>query len=103
MVLELGGDRQAAICRELTKRFEEVIRGSLQEIADGLSDRSLKGEIVVVIDRDRRAADEGDLEQALKDALLTMSVKDAAQAVSEALGIPKRTVYQMALELEKAK
>ena len=103
MALELGPGRKAAICRELTKKFEEVIRAPLGDLVDQLADRNLKGEIVVVIDRNREAASEDRLEQALSDALLTMSVKDAAQAVSEALGLPKRKVYQKALELEKIK
>lgn len=103
MTLELGPGRKAAICRELTKKFEEVIRAPLGDLVDQLADRNLKGEIVVVIDRNREAASEDRLEQALSDALLTMSVKDAAQAVSEALGLPKRKVYQKALELEKIK
>jgi 16S rRNA (cytidine1402-2'-O)-methyltransferase len=103
MALELGAERQAAICRELTKRFEEVIRAPLGQLANDLSGRTLKGEIVVVIDRNRQQASAESLEDALKEALLTMSVKDAAQAVSEALGLPKRKVYQLALELEKMK
>lgn len=103
MALELGSERQAAICRELTKRFEEVIRAPLGELVEKLADRSLKGEIVVVVDRNRKVATDDRLEEALSEALLTMSVKDAAQAVSEALNLPKRKVYQLALELGKTK
>ncbi|MGB5558021.1 MAG: 16S rRNA (cytidine(1402)-2'-O)-methyltransferase [Paracoccaceae bacterium] len=103
MALELGAERQAAICRELTKKFEEVIRAPLGELVDQLADRTLKGEIVVVIDRNRQEASEDTMVEALKDALLTLSVKDAAQAVSDALGLPRRKVYQTALELEKKK
>ena len=103
MALELGEGRQAAICRELTKRFEEVIRAPLGDLADQLAGRNLKGEIVVVIDRNREVASDDNLEQALKAALATMSVKDASQAVAEALGLPKRKVYQLALDLEKTK
>lgn len=103
MALELGSERQAAICRELTKRFEEVIRAPLGELVEKLADRSLKGEIAVVVDRNRKVASDDRLEEALSEALLTMSVKDAAQAVSEALNLPKRKVYQLALELGKTK
>ncbi len=103
MALELGAERQAAMCRELTKRFEEVIRAPLGELVEKLADRSLKGEIVVVVDRNRKVASDDRLEEALSEALLTMSVKDAAQAVSEALSLPKRKVYQLALELGKTK
>ncbi len=103
MVLEFGAARQAAICRELTKKFEEVIRAPLGDLAEQLADRTLKGEIVVVIDRNREELGEESLEEALRNALSTMSVKDAAEVVSEALGLPKRKVYQAALELEKAR
>ncbi len=103
MAAELGNERQAAICRELTKKFEEVIRGPLGTLAVDVAQRSLKGEIVVVIDRSHREASAETLEDALGKALLTLSVKDAAQMVAEALGLPKRKVYQRALELENKK
>lgn len=96
----LGGDRQAAVCRELTKRFEEVARGTLAELAADFADRTVKGEIVVLIDRARgRKVDAATMEDALREALETMSVKDAAAEVASALGLPRREVYQVALKL----
>lgn len=100
LVQSFGGEREAAVCRELTKRFEEVSRGPLAALAAEFADRAVKGEIVVVIDRARgRKADIADLEAALKDALTRMRLKDAAAAVAETLGLPKREVYQAALRL----
>ncbi|AMY67868.1 16S rRNA (cytidine(1402)-2'-O)-methyltransferase [Frigidibacter mobilis] len=100
LVQSFGGEREAAVCRELTKRFEEVSRGSLATLAADFEDRTVKGEIVVVIDRARgRKTDSADLEAALKDALTRMRLKDAAAAVAETLGLPKREVYQAALRL----
>ncbi|WP_373353964.1 16S rRNA (cytidine(1402)-2'-O)-methyltransferase [Pseudoroseicyclus sp. CXY001] len=97
----LGTDRPAALCRELTKRFEEVRRGSLGALAEGLAEAP-KGEIVVVIGgAPKGGAETGDMEAALREAMQTMRVKDAANAVAGALGLPKRQVYQAALELEK--
>ncbi|MFY0618495.1 16S rRNA (cytidine(1402)-2'-O)-methyltransferase [Shimia sp.] len=99
----LGGGRKAAVARELTKKFEEVLRGSLDELAAELADRQVKGEIVVLIDRQRgQAASEEDIETALKDALNTLSVRDASDAVAKAYGINRRKVYQLALQLQKA-
>ena len=98
----MGGERSVAICRELTKRFEEVLRGSLDHLNTQLAERTLKGEIVVVVDRDRAVATEMDLDEALKSALSQMSVKDAATVVSEALDLPRRQVYQAALALGKS-
>ncbi|MCE8007582.1 16S rRNA (cytidine(1402)-2'-O)-methyltransferase [Aestuariivita sp.] len=98
----LGGSRQAAICREITKKFEEVRRGTLDELAAGLEGASLKGEVVVLIARgDSEKISDSDLETDLKAALGSMSMKDAADAVSKAHDLPRRKVYQLALKLGK--
>ncbi|EEW26872.1 16S rRNA (cytidine(1402)-2'-O)-methyltransferase [Rhodobacter ferrooxidans] len=100
MVRCFGEERQAAVCRELTKRFEEVSRGTLGELAHSFADRAVKGEIVVLVDRAQGAkADAETLEAALVQALQGQSVKDAAAAVAVALGLPRREVYQVALKL----
>lgn len=96
-----GPDRKMAICRELTKKFEEVFRGEARDLLTELKDRGLKGEVVVVLDRDRRAPDTESLEDALRSALKDMSLKDAATAVARSLGLPRRQVYQAALALDK--
>ncbi|MDE3240085.1 MAG: 16S rRNA (cytidine(1402)-2'-O)-methyltransferase [Paracoccaceae bacterium] len=97
----LGQERQAAVCRELTKRFEEVSRGTLGDLATQFADRDVKGEIVVVVDRPAEvAAGADDLEAALRLALADQSMKDAVASVSEALGLPRRDVYQAALRLK---
>ncbi len=95
----LGETRQAAVCRELTKRFEEVTRGTVAELVAAFKDREVKGEIVVVIDRaGEAAADAETVEKALDRALQEMSVKDAAATVAEAYGMPRKDVYRMALQ-----
>ncbi len=99
-MVESFGNREAAVCRELTKRFEEVTRGPLQDLAAAFADRSVKGEIVVLVDRAQAVvADAASLEAALEAALQVMSVKDAAAEVSQKLGLPRRDVYQVALRL----
>lgn len=95
---EVLGDREAALCRELTKRFEEVRRGTLDELAASVRSAPPKGEIVLVIDRDRSAPDTADMASMLDAALERMSVKDAAAHVAAALSLPRREVYQAALE-----
>lgn len=96
----LGGERQAVVCRELTKRFEETTRGTLDEVAMYYADRNIKGELVVLVGR-AGATDvaDGDVTEALKEAMKTMRVKDAATVVAGALGLPRRQVYQIALGL----
>ncbi|WP_127901065.1 16S rRNA (cytidine(1402)-2'-O)-methyltransferase [Solirhodobacter olei] len=99
----LGALRQAAVCRELTKRFEEVSRGTLAELAEAFAARDVKGEIVLVVDRAGEVVPEaGALEAALREALGRASVKDAAAEVAAALGLPRREVYQAALKLGEA-
>lgn len=100
-VQELGGERRAAVCRELTKRHETVMRGTLADIAEQIGAMPAKGEAVVVIDRAQRVASEADRDAALRAALQSQTVKDAARDVAEQLGLPRREVYQAALELAK--
>ena len=94
----LGEGRKAVVCRELTKRFEEVSRGSLADLAAAFAGRAVKGEIVVLVDRGAvQVADAKTVEQALDQALTHMTMKDAATAVAQAYGLPRRDVYQLAL------
>lgn len=94
----LGEEREAAICRELTKKFEEVRRGTLGQLRDGLEE--IRGEVVLVIDRARGDQGAESLEDDLRRALRTMRVKDAAAAVAGAHGRSARDVYQLALRLK---
>ena len=94
-----GKDRKGAVCRELTKRFEQVERGTLAELAKTFESTDVKGEIVVLVDRALPSAASAEtLESALDAALATMSVKDAVAAVASAFGAGRRDVYQMALD-----
>ncbi|MBY6002564.1 16S rRNA (cytidine(1402)-2'-O)-methyltransferase [Salipiger bermudensis] len=98
----LGPDRPAAVCRELTKRFEECREGSLSELAEHYAEATPKGEIVVLIGKsDSEDVSDSDLDRSLTEALLTMSVRDAADAVSGMYGVKRRPVYQRAMALAK--
>ena len=98
----LGPDRPAALCRELTKKFEETLKGSLTELSEICKDRTLKGEIVILIDRPALTdVNEDDLDLALVAALKTQTVRDAADEVSQQLKLKRRQVYQRALQLAK--
>ncbi|MDF3414564.1 16S rRNA (cytidine(1402)-2'-O)-methyltransferase [Sulfitobacter sp. M57] len=97
----LGDDRSAAVCRELTKKFEEVRRGSLKELSQIYEKLSPKGEIVVLVDRGHSETVKNvDIETSLRAALKEMSVRDAADMVSQAHDLPRRKVYQIALSLD---
>ncbi|MCS0502495.1 16S rRNA (cytidine(1402)-2'-O)-methyltransferase [Ancylobacter mangrovi] len=97
------GARPAAVCRELTKAFEEVRRGPLDALAAHYAEAGPpKGEIVLVIGAPvAAAADEEDVDAALRRALASLSVKDAAAAVAAAMGVPRRAVYARALALQQ--
>jgi 16S rRNA (cytidine1402-2'-O)-methyltransferase len=99
------GPREAAVARELTKRFEEVRRGPLDRLA---ADYALggppKGEVVLVIGPPPAAgaaATEGELDAALEAALATMAPAAAATAVAAATGRPRREIYRRALGLRQ--
>ena len=97
-----GPDRPAALCRELTKRHEEVVRGTLATITDHFAEIPPRGEIVLVIDRTPvRQADPDQIASQLQEALKTMRVRDAASFVAQEAGIPRKIAYQMALGLRK--
>lgn len=99
MAETLGGTRQAVVCRELTKRFEEVLRGTLAQLSECVASRDVKGEIVVLVDRAPPVEATGEsIEAALDQALKTMSVKDAATFVSQTLGVSRKIVYKIALD-----
>ncbi len=96
------GDREAAVCRELTKAHEEVRRGRLGDLADHYAgDAETRGEIVIVVAPPGEAPppDAADLDALLRAALATQSMKDAAAAVARATGLARRDVYQRALAL----
>src|SRR5208337_4070229 len=97
---EVFGDRPAAVARELTKRFEEVRRGGLVELAAHYAANDARGEVTVVVGpAPEEAADATGLDEALRNALRTQSVRDAAALVAEATGLPRKLVYARALEL----
>ena len=99
---DILGDRPAAVARELTKRYEEVRRGMLAELAAGF-DTAPKGEIVIVVGgrADDDAREPGHDTDALIRAGLAAgdSVRSVADAVADATGLPRRSVYQRALAL----
>lgn len=97
---EIDPDRIVVVARELTKKFEEVIRGSAAQLSQDSRMSALKGEVVMVLDRPTpRAAGPEEIEAALRDRLGRMTVKDAAKEVAQQFSLPRRDVYQAALAL----
>ncbi|AHW63434.1 Ribosomal RNA small subunit methyltransferase I [Corynebacterium glyciniphilum AJ 3170] len=94
-----GADREAAVCRELTKTFEEVVRGPLGELAVWAAD-GVRGEITVVISASSgpevRRPEElvGEVEQKVGEG---MRLKDATREVSTVHGVSRRELYEAVL------
>lgn len=100
----LGETRPVALCRELTKRFEEIRRGTLGTLASELSGENVRGECVIVIGKPEQVkTNDAEIDAALNQALTNLRLKDAATAVAAALNLPRRKVYQRALELQATK
>ena len=95
----LGPSREAAVCREMTKTYEEVKRGSLEELAKWAQD-GVRGEITLVVAGGVTAVPElsdADLRDQVRDAESTgRTRKDAIAMVASATGLPKRRVYNAA-------
>ncbi len=97
------GARPAAICRELTKKFEEAIRAPLDELASTISEEGPpRGELVVLVGPPDKSvtADQSVIDAAIIAALQEMPVKSASNAVAEQFGLKKRDVYARALALK---
>jgi 16S rRNA (cytidine1402-2'-O)-methyltransferase len=98
------GQREAAICRELTKLHEEVRRGDLEALAAAYAgEAETRGEIVIVVAPPPEEAkpDAQQVDDLIRNALTRVSMKDAVGEVAMATGLPKRDIYQRALELAK--
>lgn len=101
---KFGSKRRVAICRELTKKFEEVWRGNIAELATKADQMQPKGEIVILIDRQEILAPSTDIiDQHLRIALSKMSLRDSVLEVSQALGAKRRDVYQIAISIQEKK
>lgn len=101
---ELGTDRPASVCRELTKTFEEFRRGPLGDLASDYADKAVKGEIVLVIGPPApdAAPDAADVDVLLAELSTTMPTAKAATEAAKLTGLPRKELYQRLLELKGA-
>jgi 16S rRNA (cytidine1402-2'-O)-methyltransferase len=98
------GERDGAICRELTKLHEEILRGPLKLLAQNAGDLETRGEFVLVVGPPAAHAQvmtPGELDAVLRSSLDSGSVKDAVAHAVEMSGRPRREVYARALELAR--
>ena len=106
-ILDILGNREASVCRELTKMHEEIVYGTLNELSEIFNDREdIKGEVTLVIkgyQLDTKDSLNNDL-KALSNRLKTLkklrlSLKDSVKVVCEDYSMPKKVIYEKALEI----
>lgn len=100
----LLGPREAAVAREISKRFEECVTGTLDELATRYADLEPKGEIVLMVGPpgEDDTPDPAGLDEALAAALVTLPPAKAAKEVAKALKLDRHAVYARAMELKTA-
>ena len=95
------GDREAVVCRELTKLYETIVRAPLSQLAADPQFEAPRGEIVVLVGPGRETeATAADADAALTEALTRLKPADAAAEVAKALGLARRDLYKRALALK---
>jgi 16S rRNA (cytidine1402-2'-O)-methyltransferase len=101
-IREVLGERRLIVARELTKMYEELIRGTALEVIAALSQGPVRGEVVLLIAPGEPAAPECEPLEDLLQRLLadgTLSVKDAARKASESAGVSRSEAYAEALRV----
>jgi 16S rRNA (cytidine1402-2'-O)-methyltransferase len=103
MILVFGPNRPLVLARELTKKFEEVLRTTVAGLKEVLEGKLLKGEVVLLIGRgEEHQINLEALDLLLLKNLKKLSVKDAVLKVSLETGMARSKVYQDALELKNS-
>ena len=90
-------EKRGAVCREMTKLYEEAVRGTMSELAAFYQDREVRGEVVIVADLsgEETADESGALRKAMEVKLaFRLSDKDAAGIASAFMGVSKNRIYK---------
>lgn len=97
------GDREAAVARELTKKFEECVTGTLSALSIRYADAPPKGEIVIVVAPPGEAPppSEEDADAALADALTRLPASKAAGEVAKRFGLDRKALYTRAMAMKR--
>jgi len=101
---DILGNRKIVIARELTKMFEEIQRGTLQDIQESLEGREIKGEVTLIVAGKGKAAPVSSVEDIAPQLLALrkeagISIKDMVRRITGDTGLPRKKVYQEVLKL----
>ena len=96
------GDREAAVAREISKKFEECVTGTLTQLAERYAEAPPRGEIVVVVAPPGapEPASADDADTALAEALTRLPASKAAGEVAKKLGLDRKALYARAMEMK---
>jgi 16S rRNA (cytidine1402-2'-O)-methyltransferase len=102
VIKDLYGVREVAVARELTKMYEECLRGTAEELIAHYTEKAPKGEIVIMIapPLETEATSTLDIEALLKEKMAQMPLKSAVKEMVAAYGLNKNEVYDLALRLK---
>jgi 16S rRNA (cytidine1402-2'-O)-methyltransferase len=104
---EVLGDREIVVSRELTKKFEEVKRGSISSILNQIASKEIKGEFTLIVAGKEKGTDKDILNQEIRNTIeewlrkKNMSVREIAQQLSERKELPYRRLYKECLRIKK--
>ncbi|MEM7619223.1 MAG: 16S rRNA (cytidine(1402)-2'-O)-methyltransferase [Pseudomonadota bacterium] len=101
-ILDVLGNREVVIARELSKKHETLIRGSVEVVLEKLHLHTIKGEIVILTSPPEKCnIDDNNILEALKNELKSNSLRDSVKRVCADFDLPKNRVYNLALTLSK--
>ena len=109
-MLEIWGDREIVIARELTKKYEEIIRGKLSQVLTEISTKEIKGEITLIVQGGIKKKENDNIDFLIKECIIEeylnklknqgYSNKDIIKITQEKLNIPKNLIYKKLLEMK---
>ena len=100
-LIDILGNREMAICREMTKKFEEIITGKISDIAQKIVSKKLKGEIVIVLYGDNKKDQEINLDEIINSFEGEYRPSELAKIISDQTGVSKSIIYNKIIRLKE--
>ena len=100
-LIDILGNRKIAICREMTKKFEEVITGNIEYVAKEIALKKLQGEIVIVLYSDKQKDEEINLEEIINSFKGEYRPSELAKIISDQTGFSKNIIYNKIIKLKE--